>query len=199
MSQKVFIPLEDVRVANPCHADWNMMDGNERVKFCGSCRKNVYNLSALTRLQAEDLIAEHEGEICVRYYQRADGTIMTQDCPVGLAMVRRAALAPLKYLTAGTAFLLAYGACIFGYRASLNGTSDAMPLSDTRTFKFLTKLASPTPTPVPPPEMVTMGAPPVMMHTPTPRAVPTPAYTRMMGKPMIPHFRNAPDTTQTQE
>ena len=105
---RTFIPLEDVRVASPCHADWNMMDGNERVKLCGSCQKNVYNLSEMTRFDAEELLAQHEGNLCVRYYQRADGTIMTQDCPVGLVKVRRAVLMPLGWAAAGVAAIAAW-------------------------------------------------------------------------------------------
>jgi hypothetical protein len=60
------------------------MIGNERVRFCGQCELNVYNLSALTRTQAEDLIAGSERKLCVRFYRRRDGSIITKDCPVGL-------------------------------------------------------------------------------------------------------------------
>ncbi len=31
---------------------------------------------------------EREGELCVRFYRRADGTMLTADCPRGLAAVR---------------------------------------------------------------------------------------------------------------
>ena len=30
-----------------------------------------------------------EGRLCVRYYNRADGTILTQNCPVGLQTLKR--------------------------------------------------------------------------------------------------------------
>jgi hypothetical protein len=81
--------LDDIRVASPCAADWNRMAGDDRARFCASCRKNVYNLSAMTREEAERLILEKEGRLCVRYFRRADGTILTRDCPVGLARLRR--------------------------------------------------------------------------------------------------------------
>ena len=32
------------------------MTGDDRVRFCDRCRKNVYNLSSLTREQAEALV-----------------------------------------------------------------------------------------------------------------------------------------------
>jgi hypothetical protein len=59
------------------------MAGDERVRFCGLCRKNVYNLSALSREAAERLIEERQGKLCALLYRRADGTVLTSDCPVG--------------------------------------------------------------------------------------------------------------------
>ena len=66
------------------------MSGDERVRFCGQCHHNVYNLSEMTAKEAEDLLSRHEGKLCVRFYRREDGTVMTSDCPVGLAKVRKA-------------------------------------------------------------------------------------------------------------
>jgi hypothetical protein len=82
-------PLDQVQVAAPCPADWNQMIGSERVRFCGQCSLNVYNLSSMTRAEAEHLIARTEGRLCVRFYRRRDGSIITKDCPVGLRAVGR--------------------------------------------------------------------------------------------------------------
>lgn len=82
-------PLSKVRVASPCPADWDSMIGDERVRFCGQCELNVYNLSAMTKAQAENLIVRTEGRLCVRFYRRKDGSILTQDCPVGLRALRQ--------------------------------------------------------------------------------------------------------------
>jgi hypothetical protein len=81
--------LDHVRIAAPCKADWDQMIGNERVRFCGQCSLNVYNLSGMTRSDAESLIARTEGRLCVRFYRRGDGSIITKDCPVGLRAIRR--------------------------------------------------------------------------------------------------------------
>ena len=77
-------PLRNVKVASPCPVDWDRMIGDERARFCGQCELNVYNLSAMSTLEAESLIARTEGRLCVRYYRRKDGSIITEDCPVGL-------------------------------------------------------------------------------------------------------------------
>lgn len=82
-------PLDKVRVAAPCNADWDAMIGNYRSRFCGQCNLNVYNLSSMTRSEAESLIARSEGRLCVRFYRRADGSILTENCPVGLRALRR--------------------------------------------------------------------------------------------------------------
>jgi hypothetical protein len=85
-------PLHKVSVATPCPADWDRMVGGDRVRFCGQCQLNVYNLSAMSRDDAESLIARTEGRLCVRFYRRRDGSIITDDCPVGLRAVKRRAL-----------------------------------------------------------------------------------------------------------
>jgi hypothetical protein len=81
-------PLSHVQVAAPCKADWDQMIGSEQMRFCGQCNLNVYNLSGMTRAEAESIIARNDGRLCVRFYRRADGSIITRDCPVGLRAIR---------------------------------------------------------------------------------------------------------------
>lgn len=81
--------LDNVRVAAPCPADWDGMYGNERMRFCDQCQLNVYNLSEMSRADAERLIGQAEGRLCVRYYRRRDGSIITTNCPVGLRALKR--------------------------------------------------------------------------------------------------------------
>jgi hypothetical protein len=82
------LPLFDqIRVSSPCTASWEAMEGDHRVRFCGQCRKNVYNLSGMTREDAERLV-HNQGDLCVRFYRRFDGTILTTDCPVGARKLR---------------------------------------------------------------------------------------------------------------
>jgi hypothetical protein len=76
--------LDNLEVATPCNAAWDDMRGDERVRFCALCEKNVYNLSSLARDEAEALVREKEGKLCVRFFRRDDGTVLTADCPVGL-------------------------------------------------------------------------------------------------------------------
>lgn len=80
--------LRGIRVAAPCHESWEAMPGSDHVRSCERCQHKVYNLSELTTVEAEALLRSSEGRLCVRFYRRADGTIMTKDCTVG-ATARR--------------------------------------------------------------------------------------------------------------
>ncbi len=53
--------LDRLYISSPCDADWEKMPGSETVRFCSQCSLNVYNISGLTKKQAEKLIAETEG------------------------------------------------------------------------------------------------------------------------------------------
>lgn len=83
--------LSRMRVASPCPASWDAMEGDERVRFCRLCDLHVYNVSELTKAEAESLVARTGGRLCARLYRRADGTVLTKDCPTGLRAARRRA------------------------------------------------------------------------------------------------------------
>src|SRR5262245_37704791 len=79
-------PLDRIQIAKPCAANWEEMTGDERVRRCAMCKLDVYDLSQMTRAQAETLLAERAvrensvGRTCVRLWRRADGTVITADC-----------------------------------------------------------------------------------------------------------------------
>jgi hypothetical protein len=67
------------------------MAGDERVRHCTLCSLNVYNFAEMTRDEVRDLLVRTEGRVCARLYRRADGTVLTRDCPTGLRALRRRA------------------------------------------------------------------------------------------------------------
>jgi hypothetical protein len=99
--------LDNLQVASPCSAAWESMTGTECVRFCASCGLNVYNLSAMNRDEAEALIIQKEERLCVRFFRRDDGTIITRDCPIGLRALRWRIRAFIGF--AATLLLLAFG------------------------------------------------------------------------------------------
>ncbi len=163
-------PLYQIKIASPCSADWQGMFGNERRRFCGDCKLNVYNISGMTLKEAEELLEQSEGRLCVRYYRRADGTILTQDCPVGLAKIR-------QRMAAGATAVVAL---VFSFMAGLF----SITLLGKRTEpgnRFPIPFATPTPKYEP-----LMGA--IAIQTPTPTPKPTPNKSEreeiVMGKMM---------------
>jgi hypothetical protein len=105
------INLNNIRIASPCPADWEKMVGDERVRHCPECNLNVYNLSAMTERQVQDLIASSRGKrLCTRFYRRADGTVLTQDCPWSLrVMERRASRIAATIMAAMMSISIAFG------------------------------------------------------------------------------------------
>jgi len=123
------------------------MFGNDRMRFCGQCKLNVYNLSGMSRQEAEDLVTNAEGRLCVRFYRRIDGTIITENCPVGWARVKQRAKV---YVTAAFSLLMTMLAGLS--IVSLFGRSENIGEVGVLTVK-------PTPTPTPAPTAVPlMGA-----------------------------------------
>ncbi len=88
-SRRALPLLESIAIASPCTAAWDEMIGDERARFCAHCQKDVFNLSALPRDEAETFLRERTADVCVRLYKRADGTVLTSDCPVGVKRKRR--------------------------------------------------------------------------------------------------------------
>jgi hypothetical protein len=105
--------LERLRIAVPCQAAWEGMAGDERVRHCTLCSLNVYNFAEMTRNEVRELLMRTEGRVCARLYRRADGTVLTRDCPTGLRAVRQRASRVAAALIAAVCSLPAFA---FGAR-----------------------------------------------------------------------------------
>jgi hypothetical protein len=71
------------------------MQGDDAVRFCGRCRKNVYNVAALGPAEALDLVERAEGGVCMVLTRRSDGTVVTGDCWAQLRRARKRGLVAL--------------------------------------------------------------------------------------------------------
>lgn len=141
--------LPQLRLASPCTMRWEDMEGDERTRYCGSCRLHVHNLSAMSSAQAEALVERTLGQgerLCGFFYQRADGTVMTQDCPVGLVVVRARVRRRLARIAAALGMVATGGAMAAG------GARDSAPrLRALRPFSIIAEWLAPTPPPPPAP------------------------------------------------
>ncbi|HEY9788872.1 MAG TPA: hypothetical protein V6D22_00645 [Candidatus Obscuribacterales bacterium] len=79
--------LDDVMVAAPCDVSWDSMQGDDRVRRCSGCSKNVYNISDMSDKEAQELLRTNTSP-CLRLFRRADGTLITDNCPRGLRKLR---------------------------------------------------------------------------------------------------------------
>ncbi len=98
--------LQNIRIASPCPASWEQMAGDDRTRHCTECNLKVYNFSAMTEREIEELLLRSEGRVCGRLYRRKDGTILTQDCPRGL---RAAAHRLVRVAGAALSMLMSVG------------------------------------------------------------------------------------------
>lgn len=97
------VTLPNLRIGFACKERWADMAGDDRVRACGACDRPVFNLSAMTREEAEAVLATRGLTPCVRFYRRPDGTVMTTDCPTGARPERRRLAVVASTLAAGTA------------------------------------------------------------------------------------------------
>lgn len=108
-------------IASPCKEKWDAMVGDDRVRHCSRCDKDVYNLSGMTGAEISALLARRGERPCVRFFKRQDGTMLTADCPVG-----RPKKIALRVITAAG---LAIGASASGLVASLAGSRPSCPVA----------------------------------------------------------------------
>jgi len=109
--------LPRLRIASPCGESWDAMVGSDRGRPCPRRPRDRLDLSPMTSDEAESLLRAHDalpdgGLPCVRFYRRADGTILTADCVPGTATKRaiQAALAAVALTSASaTAAVLTPG------------------------------------------------------------------------------------------
>ena len=56
------------------------MKGDDRIRFCGRCNLNVYNLAVMKPHEVEALVRRTNGRLCGRLYMRDDRTATLRDC-----------------------------------------------------------------------------------------------------------------------
>jgi hypothetical protein len=95
------------------------MAGDERVRYCTVCELNVYNFAAMTRDEIDELLLRKEGRVCARLYRRADGTLLTSDCPSGVSTLRHTLS---RWSSATMAALLSVAALVSGCATAAKST-----------------------------------------------------------------------------
>ena len=124
--------VDEIEIRSPCTVAWDEMrpaGGDGRVRFCGQCRQNVYNVEMMGRGEARRLIAMREGRVCVRILRRPDGTVVTADCWARLRAARRRGFLPFlgMLVLVGFTELIAIGTGLARLRGFLGSTPSPRP------------------------------------------------------------------------
>ncbi len=105
MVKKNLLNLIDVKT--PCSENWDEMIGNNEVRFCSHCAKNVHDISAMNRAKAEKLVKKSNGNLCVRYVKTPNGKLISAP-PKLTQITRRATIAASILATSLTFTTLTY-------------------------------------------------------------------------------------------
>lgn len=71
-----------VKRASPCSGK-GAANGEGPVRRCGKCQRRAYDVKHLDAFQVRELVMREEGRPCMRFFERADGLLLTADCPRG--------------------------------------------------------------------------------------------------------------------
>lgn len=155
--------LDNLYLAAPCSISWESMAGDERERSCGGCSKSVYNISDMTKREAEAFLLANGTSECMRFYRRTDGTIMTDDCPRALRKIRDNCKVAAKIAVGLVAFVISLPSAI----------AQSVQTRDTTSIrKNIKDISAPNTvyvTPIAPGGPMLLGEP------------------MLMGKPMMPH------------
>ena len=100
--------IDDVVIAAPCPMSWDAMTGDDTVRHCAGCAKNVYNIADMTEAEAEKFFQKNGANQCIRLFRRNDGKLMTDNCPRGLRAIRNRMRLVVKIGAAVAASIFAF-------------------------------------------------------------------------------------------
>lgn len=110
----------EIKMASPCDMAWGDLTGDDAKRFCGQCKKHVFNISNMSSEQAIDFLVQEKGNACIMFYSRRDGTVLSADCPVGVQK-RYARWQPVRKAAFGVLSLLAFGQSYAATSATMLG------------------------------------------------------------------------------
>lgn len=65
------------------------MTGDDKIRLCGQCDRNVHNISGMNeREAAQTILSRESGRLCTYYRRNADGSVHVDNCPEILKAAR---------------------------------------------------------------------------------------------------------------
>lgn len=106
---------DEILIPEPCNEDWDVMDREERGRYCHHCAHSVADLSSMTEPEARAFLAEREGEkLCISMVVRGNRVVHRDDPIPPRALLRRTSQALHRFAPsalAGALALLGASAC----------------------------------------------------------------------------------------
>ncbi|HZE97636.1 MAG TPA: hypothetical protein VE981_11465 [Planctomycetota bacterium] len=110
----------ELKISSPCPKKWDDLVGNDRIRYCGQCKLNVYNFADMTQTEISGIVRKTEGRLCASIYLRGDRSATLRDCPT----TRRSSL--LRRLV-GVGALLVLGAFTWICRGAEQPDREGLP------------------------------------------------------------------------
>jgi hypothetical protein len=97
--------LQSVQIETPCREDWRKMRGDRVRRYCDCCQLHVHDLTAMMAAEAEELLRNSDGRVCIRLARDKRGRPITLDrftpglrLPFGLTRTLGQAVAAIVFL-----------------------------------------------------------------------------------------------------
>ncbi len=105
-----------IKVAEPCHENWNNMDDHEKGKFCHSCKKTVSDFSNKSNEEIiSTLIGNKNGSVCGRFKPEQLNRPLTVPEPTSSSLTRLSTLHQF-----GIALFFVFGSFLFSCKDHQN-------------------------------------------------------------------------------
>lgn len=97
----------ELHISSPCPKRWEDLVGDDRIRYCGQCRLNVYNFAVMGQEEIERVVRRTEGRLCGRLYLRGDRTATSKNCPASRTrtLLKRAIAVAAVLLVGGFAWV----------------------------------------------------------------------------------------------
>lgn len=71
--------LDQVSIQQPCPMSWDKMIGDDRVRFCDQCQRQVWNFFEMTDAEIAEVVRSNPESLCAQITKTRDGTLVTKD------------------------------------------------------------------------------------------------------------------------
>jgi hypothetical protein len=142
-----------LRLVRGCDMRWENMVGDARVRHCGACDREVYDLTAMSADEVEAFVEARQHDLpCVRLHARPDGRY--QDGPCAPAERRHLTRAALAAAGLGLSGLLS----VLASESHAEVPSAHRRADDIATHPFVEPIPEPCPWPAPEPTLGSGGS-----------------------------------------